>query len=57
MSKIDCSMVPESIWTDLCIMAIMRTAEALSTPEGQAAVEKGKKEYLHHLEKLHEKDG
>lgn len=49
MSKIDCSKVPESIWTDLCIMAIMRTAEALSTPEGRAAVEKGKEEYLRHL--------
>lgn len=30
-------------------MAIMRTAEALSTPEGRAAVEKGKEEYLRHL--------
>ena len=49
MSKIDCSMVPESVQTDLCVMAIMRTAEALSTPEGRAAVEKGKEEYLRHL--------
>jgi len=30
-------------------MAIMRTAAALSTPEGLAAVEKGKEEYLRHL--------
>lgn len=57
MSVIDLSKVPDSVQTDLCVMAIMRTAAALSTPEGRAAVEKGKKEYLHHLEKMHEKDG
>lgn len=56
MSVIDLSKVPDSVQTDLCVMAIMRTAAALSTPEGRAAVEKGKKEYLHHLEKMHEKD-
>ncbi len=49
MSKIDLSKVPESVRVDLCVTAIQRTAEALSTPEGQAAVEKGKEEYLRHL--------
>ena len=49
MSVIDLSKVPDSVQTDLCVMAIMRTAAALSTPEGQAAVEKGKEEYLRHL--------
>lgn len=49
MSNLDLSKVPDSVQTDLCVMAIMRTAAALSTPEGQAAVEKGKEEYLRHL--------
>ena len=49
MSNLDLSKVPDSVQTDLCVMAIMRTAAALSTPEGQAAVEKGKEAFLHHL--------
>lgn len=49
MPKIDFSQVPESVWVDLCVMAIQRTSEALGTPEGRAAVEKGKEEYLRHL--------
>lgn len=47
--QVDFSSIPESVQTDLCVMAIMRTAAALSTPEGRAAVEKGKEEYLRHL--------
>jgi len=51
MSTIDYSRVPDFVWIDLCVMAIKGTAEAMRTSEGQAAVEKGKKEYLHHLAK------
>lgn len=49
MSAIDYSKVPESVWVDLCVMAIKGTAEAMRTSEGRAAIEKRKKEYLHHL--------
>ncbi len=46
---IDVTTIPETAQVDLCVMAILRTAAALETPEGRAAVEKGKEEYLRHL--------
>ena len=49
MSHIDLSKVSEQVPIDLCILAIQCTAEAMKTPEGQAAIENGKKEYLLHL--------
>lgn len=49
MAAIDCTKVPETVWVDLCTVAIMQTAVALATPEGRAAIEKGRQEYLRHL--------
>lgn len=49
MAVIDFSKVPESVWVDLCVMAIKGTAEAMKTPEGRAAIEKGREKYLLHL--------
>lgn len=49
MSAIDYSKVPESVWVDLCVMAIKGTAEAMRTSEGRAAVEKHKQEYINHI--------
>lgn len=52
MSRIVLSKVPETVQIDLCAMAIIRTAAAMETPEGRAAIEKGKQEYLRHLAEL-----
>lgn len=49
MSVIDYSKVPESVWVDLCVMAIKGTAEAMKTPEGRSAIEKHKQEYINHI--------
>ena len=35
--------------TDLCEVAIRGCAEAMKTPEGRAAIEKGRAAYLRHL--------
>lgn len=43
--RIDLDQVPEQSQTDLCAMAITRCAEALKTPEGRAAIERGKAEW------------
>jgi len=44
--KIDFSKIPERHQTDLCIAAIRGCMEAMKTPEGRAAIEKGKQKYL-----------
>ena len=48
-SEIDLTAVPKSAQVDLCVMAIIRAAAALDSPEGREAIERGKKEYLRHL--------
>lgn len=48
----DFSSIPQSAQTDLCVMAILCAAEAMKTPEGRAAIENGKKEYLRHLAEI-----
>ena len=40
----DLSAIPSTAQVDLCAMAILRAAEALGTPEGREAIERGKKE-------------
>lgn len=50
MFAVDLSRVPATAQDDLCTMAIMGAAAALETPEGRAAIEKGRQEYLRHLE-------
>ena len=52
MAAIDCAKVPETVWVDLCTVAIMQTAAALATPEGQAAMQKGIEEYKAHLAQI-----
>lgn len=56
MGSIDLSKVPETVLIDLCAMAIMRTAAAMETPEGRAAIEKGTQEYLRHLAELERRE-
>ena len=46
---IDCSAIPETVQVDLCVAAIRGTMDAMKTPEGRAAVEKGRQEYLRHM--------
>lgn len=50
MSQIDLTKVPEHVQIELCTMAIICTAEAQKTPEGRAAIERGKQAYLEHLQ-------
>lgn len=50
------SAIPQSAQIDLCAMAILCTAEAMKTPEGREAIERGKKEYLRHLAELKRSD-
>ena len=50
------SAIPATAQVDLCTMAILRAAEALGTPEGREAIERGKKEYLRHLAKRERSD-
>ena len=45
----DLDSVPETVWIDLCVMAIRGTAKAMATPEEQAAMEKHRQAYLDHL--------
>ncbi len=52
MAAIDCTKVPETVWVDLCTVAIMQTAAALATPEGKAAVQKGVEKYKAHLAQI-----
>ena len=49
MVQIDLSKIPEQAQIDLGVMAIMGTIEAMKSPEGRAAVEKGRQAYLRHL--------
>lgn len=49
MSQIDLTKVPEHVKIELCAMAIACTSEAMNTPEGRAAIERGKQAYLEHL--------
>lgn len=49
MMHIDFSTVPGTVRVNLCALAIMRTAEAMKTPEGRSAIEKGRAAYLLHL--------
>lgn len=46
---INLAAVPQSTQIDLCSMAILGTMEAMKTPEGRAAIEKGKKKYFQYL--------
>lgn len=46
---LDLDSVPETVWIDLCVMAIRGTAAAMATPEGRAAIEKSRQAYLNHL--------
>ena len=56
--RINLNEVPETVRIDLCAMAILGTMAAMETPEGRAAIEKGRKAYLRHLEELRgEKQG
>ena len=48
MARINLSAIPGSAQTDLCIMAILQTAEAMNTPEGREAIERGREEYRRH---------
>ena len=50
MSVVDYSKVPESVWVELCVLAIKGTAQAMKTQEGRAAIEKHRQEYIAHLE-------
>lgn len=38
-----------AVQTDLCELAIRSCSEAMKTPEGRAAIEKGRASYLRHL--------
>ena len=55
--RIDLGRVPVQMQTDLCAMAIMRCAEALKTPEGRAAIERGRKEWLRICSERRDDDG
>ena len=46
---IDYSAIPETVQVDLCVASIRGTMDAMKTPEGRAAIEKGRQEYLHHV--------
>lgn len=46
------SAIPEYEQTSLCVAAIRGTIAALDTPEGKAAIEKHKQEYLQHKAKM-----
>ena len=46
---IDFSAVPETVQVDLSVMAILGTMDAMKTSEGQAAIEKGRQEYLRYM--------
>ena len=47
--QVDIEAVPHSAQIDLCVMAITKTAEAMASPEGREAINRGKQEYLRHL--------
>ena len=49
MARFNLAAIPQSVQTDLCVVAIIQTAAALATPEGKAAIEKHMQDYLHHL--------
>ena len=49
MAHFNLAVIPQSVQTDLCVIAITRTAAALATPEGRAAIDKHRKAYLQHL--------
>lgn len=53
--RLDLEQIPETVQIDLCVMAIQRTAAALQTPEGRAAIAKAKQAYLLHLEQRKER--
>ena len=48
-SRFNLASVPSSTQIDLCVMAITKTAEAMTSPEGREAINRGKQEYLRHL--------
>ena len=52
MAHVDYSAIPETVQVDLCYMAILGTMEAMKTPEGRAAIEKGKQIYLRNRARL-----
>lgn len=52
MTPIDYRRIRPSTQRDLCAMAIMRTAEALSCTEGREAVQRGKEAYLRHIAEM-----
>ena len=49
MSSIDYSRIPKQSAVDLCALALLHAAEALKTPEGRQAIEKGKQENLRRM--------
>lgn len=49
LANINFDVIPVSVQIDLCSVAIRQTAIAMATPEGRAAIEKGKAEYIRHL--------
>ena len=50
--RINLEAVPETVKIDLCVMAILGTKAAMETPEGRAAIEKGRQAYLRHLAEI-----
>ena len=48
-TTISLAAIPPTVQVDLCVVAILRTSDAMKTPEGREAIEQGKKEYLRHL--------
>ena len=48
-TTISLAAIPPTVQVDLCVVAILRTSEAMKTPEGREAIEQGKKEYLRDL--------
>ena len=49
LAGINLNEVPRTAQVDLCAVAIIQTAEAMATPEGRAAVERGRVKYIRHL--------
>lgn len=48
-TELELSAIPKTVQIDLCVMAITKTAEAMTSPEGREAINRGKQEYLRHL--------